>query len=220
MTKNYCIDCNKEIDKRSKRCVQCHLKTGDIHLTFGIKRPDLTLYNQTRNNKGKNNGNYKQGLPRCIDCDKKLSNYNSKRCIICEYASRKGKNNHNYKDGRTLKPKKYSKWLRKNSIQYKISVSVRSRISAVLKVRKINKDNNTVILLGCKIGKLKQHLEKQFVKGMNWDNYGRKGWHIDHIKSCCSFDLSQESEQMKCFHYTNLQPLWWYDNLRKRKKIK
>ena len=49
---------------------------------------------------------------------------------------------------------------------------------------------------------------------MAWDNYGTgqngKGtqeWQIDHIKPCASFDLSKESEQKKCFHYTNLQPL-------------
>ena len=48
-----------------------------------------------------------------------------------------------------------------------------------------------------------------------WDNYGQKGWVIDHILPCCSFDLSKPEEQRKCFHYSNLQPLWESDNLRK-----
>jgi len=48
---------------------------------------------------------------------------------------------------------------------------------------------------------------------MNWSNYGK--WHIDHIKSCASFDLSKKSEQKKCFHYTNLQPLWAEENIKK-----
>lgn len=50
---------------------------------------------------------------------------------------------------------------------------------------------------------------------MSWDNYG--DWHIDHRKPCSLFDLSKKSEQLKCFNYTNLQPLWAIDNLRKSK---
>jgi len=50
---------------------------------------------------------------------------------------------------------------------------------------------------------------------MSWDNYGYRGWHIDHIRPCASFDLTDPEQQRECFHYTNLQPLWWQDNLRK-----
>lgn len=53
---------------------------------------------------------------------------------------------------------------------------------------------------------------------MSWDNYGMYGWHIDHIKPCSSFDLSNPAEQKICFHYTNLQPLWAKENLSKGKK--
>jgi hypothetical protein len=50
---------------------------------------------------------------------------------------------------------------------------------------------------------------------MNWNNYGVKGRHIDHIKPVSKFDLTKEEEIKKCFHYTNLQPLWWDENLKK-----
>lgn len=58
-------------------------------------------------------------------------------------------------------------------------------------------------------------MQLQFKDGMNWGNYNYNGWHIDHIKPCALFDLSKEEEQKKCFHYTNLQPLWGIDNLKK-----
>lgn len=49
--------------------------------------------------------------------------------------------------------------------------------------------------------------------------HGVYGWHIDHIVPCASFDLSKPEEQKKCFHYTNLQALWWRDNIVKGDKI-
>jgi hypothetical protein len=73
-------------------------------------------------------------------------------------------------------------------------------------------------LLGCTIDFFKNHLESKFVEGMSWQNYG-KGWHIDHIIPCVSFDLSKPEEQRKCFHFSNLQPLWAVDNIRKGTKI-
>ena len=52
---------------------------------------------------------------------------------------------------------------------------------------------------------------------MSWSNRGE--WHIDHIIPCSSFNLLDEKEQEKCFHYTNLQPLWAAENLSKSNKI-
>ena len=52
---------------------------------------------------------------------------------------------------------------------------------------------------------------------MTWDNHGE--WHIDHIKPCASFDLTDADQQRECFNYTNLQPLWAKDNLSKGAKI-
>ena len=52
---------------------------------------------------------------------------------------------------------------------------------------------------------------------MNWDNYGV--WHLDHIIPCARFDLSDPEQQKICFHYTNLQPMWGEDNMRKGAKL-
>lgn len=72
--------------------------------------------------------------------------------------------------------------------------------------------------LGCSIEELKEHLEKQFTEGMSWENRGIKGWEIDHIVPVSQFDLSNEDDIHKCCHYTNLQPLWKIDNLKKSNK--
>lgn len=75
--------------------------------------------------------------------------------------------------------------------------------------------SQTIKLIGCSIEQLKQHLEKQFKLGMSWFNYGK--WHVDHIKPCASFDLTDIEQQKQCFNYTNLQPLWAEENLVKGK---
>ena len=101
-------------------------------------------------------------------------------------------------------------------INYKIRCNLSVRIYNAL--RGNIKSKSTMKLISCSIENLKQHLEQKFTKGMTWKNYGK--WHVDHIKPCCLFNLSKPKEQCKCFHYTNLQPLWAKDNFRKGKKYK
>lgn len=73
--------------------------------------------------------------------------------------------------------------------------------------------------MGGSVEDIKNHIESQFMEGMTWGNHGVRGWHIDHIKPCASFDLTDIEEQKKCFHFTNLQPLWAHDNLVKNGRI-
>lgn len=105
----------------------------------------------------------------------------------------------------------------RTNIEYKILSNLRRRLLTVLKRNK--KADSTIKLIGCSKQQLKSHLESKFKNNMNWNNYGRGGWVIDHILPCSSFDLSQELEQRRCFHYTNLQPLWEYENNLKRDKF-
>lgn len=58
-------------------------------------------------------------------------------------------------------------------------------------------------------------IESKWKEGMSWDNHG--SWHIDHIRPCASFDLSKIEDIKICFHYTNAQPLWAHENMRKGK---
>lgn len=71
----------------------------------------------------------------------------------------------------------------------------------------------TVEAIGCSIDFLKVHLESKFQAGMSWAD--RQSFHIDHIKPCALFDLTDPEQQKACFHYTNLQPLRPVDNIRK-----
>lgn len=74
-------------------------------------------------------------------------------------------------------------------------------------------------LCGISLAGLREHIAKQFKPGMSWANYGFDTWHIDHIRPCASFDLRDPEQQKKCFHYTNLQPLWAKDNLHKGSRL-
>lgn len=94
---------------------------------------------------------------------------------------------------------------------------IRARIYDVLKHG--YKSDKTEKLIGISIKELKTYLENKFQDGMIWENYGFYGWHIDHIIPLSSFDLENPNEQKKAFHYTNLQPLWAQENLRKHAKV-
>lgn len=90
---------------------------------------------------------------------------------------------------------------------FKISNYIRSRILSALKKQRTNKNNSTKQFLGCDFKYLKQYIESQFKPEMNWSNHGTV-WEIDHIKPCASFDLTIIENQFKCFHYSNMQPLF------------
>ena len=97
----------------------------------------------------------------------------------------------------------------------KIAAMIRSRIGDALK--NDYKNGFAVDNIGCTVEELKRHLQSKFKSGMTWEN--REFWHLDHIVPLSSFDLSSPEELKKACHYTNLQPLWAKDNLRKGDKI-
>lgn len=100
-------------------------------------------------------------------------------------------------------------------LEVRLKNALRSRIKKTLKTNP--KNTSTPKLVGCSIDELKVHIENQFQNGMSWDNWSQFGWHLDHIKPLSSAKNIQEMELL-C-HFTNLQPLWWEDNLSKRDKI-
>ncbi len=121
-----------------------------------------------------------------------------------------------YEKENNNKIRKYRKNKYHTDINFKFSCNLRARLLLALKGK--SKSASTLKLLGCSIKNLKEYLEKQFKSGMTWDNYGKDGWEIDHIKPCAKFDLTKPEEQRKCFNYKNLQPLWWRENRLKKDK--
>lgn len=114
-----------------------------------------------------------------------------------------------HKDKRNKKHKER----RENDLNYKIKSNLRCRLRSAIKLG--FKAGSCVKDLGCTIEQLKSHLESQFQSGMNWENWGIKGWHIDHIKPLSKFDLTDRKQFLEAVHYTNLQPLWANENLSK-----
>ena len=104
----------------------------------------------------------------------------------------------------------------KQDCNFRLKNRLRTRIWDALSGR-IKKFSTKALLDVPNLEFLWQHLEKQFQPGMTRENYGL--WHVDHIIPCASFDLTDPREQVKCFNYSNLQPLWASDNISKGSKV-
>jgi hypothetical protein len=113
--------------------------------------------------------------------------------------------------------REYTKKRRKTDIQFKLTCNLRTRLRSAL--CRNARCKSTLRLVGCSVEELRIWIENKFQEGMTWDNWGVFGWHIDHIIPCASFDLSLPENQIKCFHYTNLQPLWAKDNMSKHDRL-
>ena len=164
------------------------------------------------------------------------------RCKVCKNASNKKYQQNNPEKGRAYKKnwrennrEKHNASTRKSQQRpeakkkrnarqreryrtdplYRIKTILRARLHQALKGK--NKSASTMKLLGCSYSHAQNHLEKQFLPGMTWENHGT--WHVDHMMPCSSFDLNDPEQQRQCCHYTNLQPMWGKENISKQDKI-
>lgn len=176
-----------------------------------IKAKHKEYYN---NNKEKLKAYYESRREELLEYKKNHRNENKERYV--ENDKRYRLNN---EEKLKISKYNYKKERLKTDIEFKIKENLRNRMQSAIKYNCGKKAFKTIDLIGCSVVELKQHLESQFKEGMSWDNHGLHGWHIDHIIPCASFDLTNSEEQKKCFHYTNLQPLWANENISKGKKI-
>ena len=104
---------------------------------------------------------------------------------------------------------------RKTDPNYRLIETIRNRTR--ISIIKQYKNSKTINLLGASIDDVRKHIESLWLNGMSWENHGTKGWHIDHIIPLSK--CKNEEDMLKLCHYTNLQPLWFEDNLKKSDKI-
>lgn len=172
------------------------------------------------------------GFQNCTKCNQKLSldcfwkNRNKKnsldeQCNKCRLiVKRKWREDNkdkiaeyyeNNKDNRN----KYERSRRKTNPLFRLKNNLRVAIHQAINKKEWGKESLTQKTLGCDYKTITNHIEKQFIKGMSWDNYG--DWETDHIIPLSS--ATTEQELRKLFHYTNMQPLWVADNVSKSKSI-
>jgi len=98
---------------------------------------------------------------------------------------------------------------------FKLKHSIKNLIRKSIKSKGSRKNSKTAVILGCTFSEFKIHIENQFTEGMSWDNYGK--WHLDHIYPASR--AVDEEHLIALNHYTNFQPLWAADNIRKSNKL-
>ena len=112
--------------------------------------------------------------------------------------------------------KRIAKQALRKTPRFKVVRAARRRLRKIVKEKSRSVWHNDFI--GCTPEFLCAHLAQNFKDGMSWDNYGQ--WHIDHIRPCAAFDLTNEDQCRLCFHYSNLQPLWANENIAKGASVK
>lgn len=115
----------------------------------------------------------------------------------------------------------YRAMKRKTDPNFRIGCNLRTYIYQRVGAKNRTGQSRFKEIVGCSIEDLVKYLQMQFSDGMSWDNYGQGDgrWSIDHRLPCASYDLTDPDQVKLCFHYTNLQPMWWRENLMKRDRV-
>lgn len=198
------------------KCKQCEGRKYGVYKRR-VKEPSKEGY-KVCNDCGKelpatldyfNKANTKSGLYfRCKDCCREVYLKNRDRI---------------YAKGREYKQKnriKIRKWFknraterRKGDVQFNLAARLRTRTRRILQGGAFTAKSQE--LLGCSYLFFKEYFESLFTDGMTWDLFLQGAIHVDHVIPIAAFDLTKEDEVRKACHYSNLQPLWAKDNIRK-----
>lgn len=129
-----------------------------------------------------------------------------------------GRRNYYEKKKEEIKKRNYEYCKNRKSVDplYKLSRGIRSLILISFRNQFTTKSKKTIEILGCSFDEFKSYLESKFDDKMNWENQGTY-WHMDHIIPISSAQTEEDVYRLN--HYTNFQPLYWEDNLKKSNKI-
>ena len=203
----YCKSCIKEICKEYYQANKEYYKEYNQANKERLKEYNKKHYQDNKEYHKKYKKEYREANK------EKIKEY------LKEYYQANKEYHKEYQKANKEKIKEYKKEYQTHRMQtdplFKMRRYLRTRTWAAFKNKGYSKNTKTQELLGVDWEVAKQHIEKQFTKGMNWDNYGE--WHIDHIIPLAS--AKNEQEMCNLCHYTNLQPLWAEDNIRKSDKI-
>lgn len=198
---NFFFNTHKEsFETRCKTCVSKQARDSQSRREWRIKNKErLKIYNAER-----------YARP-----DVKSHNQKKAKEYYKNNKQRIGERNKQYRQRKEIKllNNKRERERIKNDIHFKIKKLLNNNIYQAVIVQKVRKQDKMLNLIGLTVNELKKYLESKFQPGMTWDTYGE--WEIDHVVPCALFDLSQETHQRACFNYSNLQPLWHYDNMLK-----
>jgi len=226
----------------SKKCIKCH--TVKLRKDFDWRKdgkrriqvcrecritPAAASVTRFAALRAKRSGLAENGKTDCTQCRQvkpfdEFSKSNGTHTNLCKSCLAK-RGREFYKrlspEERTRRRLKYEASMRSNP-DWLATNALRVRTRAVLSrfvISKKSKSRMAIDLVGCSSKELRRYLELQFTHGMSWENYGKDGWHIDHVMPLSSFDLSDEDQRAKACHYTNMQPLWDIENKRKYNSI-
>src|SRR6478736_448023 len=120
-----------------------------------------------------------------------------------------------------IKQRENEKLRRQINPTYRLRANLNNRLRIILKQLATSKNSSIIDWLGCSMPDSVKHIESLWKPGMSWENYGKGPgfWQTDHKNPCCAFDLTVLEQRRQCYHFTNLQPLWWEENLAKGAKL-
>ncbi len=100
---------------------------------------------------------------------------------------------------------------------YKLACRIKGRVRAMMKIRGAKTQSKYQYLFGCTFEEFTAHIQRNWKDGMGWNNYGRGAdkWNLDHVRPLSSFDLLDEEQRRLAFHFSNIEPSWAIDNIRK-----
>jgi hypothetical protein len=206
------VKCRRNIDGLAKRCKKC---SHDIYIA---NQDHIKAKSRTNALKNKEKIKERSRLYREQNSERlkqRAKSYRDQNKDII--AKRKADYAKKNRDKLNKYLRDYKKSRESQDIVFSLNRKIRRRMWYALKKKKGS--GQAIDFLGCSIDFLKGYLESKFQPGMTWENNTYTGWHIDHIVPLSAFDLTDVTQLKLACHYTNLQPLWAKDNLRKSDRI-